>query len=657
MVAVSLALMPITGVQATSPSFPVSGIPSYIEFDQVHDLAYVGLRGGPGDVAVIDPATNGVLGTVSSLAFDLAVDATTGHAYVANGFNTIDEIDGVSQTIVRSIPTTYTANAITVAGTLGTFYFAAFQNQCCGRPTLRHLYVADLTSGEILAHVQGQEHIQDLAVDETEGFLYVAMNDGVHVLDALTLAPVTVVSQPTASVALAADPTAGRVYSLSDDADIPVLVIDTATNTEVASLPGDDYGFGIAVDPTRGRVFVARVHSDTRGRLDTYVADVLVGSLPLGTQPRSVAVREATGDAWIGDDIDLDITVVAGIDGDAASGSDSVTTDKGDGATAADPVATTVTSPFAGPITINEGGGDTAAPSGYSFFGMQVDVSAPAATAAQPLELRFLLDEVVLPAGATASTVDVFRNGVLVGDCTGPAGQAVPSPCVSSRGVAGDDLEIVVLTAAASAWNFGVTVPVNDTTPPAVTIVTPADGAGYTLGSSVEAEYDCQDEPGGSGLASCVGPVIQGAAIDTATIGPKTFRVDASDAVGNSSTLTHSYAVVWPFAFAKPIDPQPAVNKVKAGDVAAIKFTLGGDRGLAVFLAGSPGSGPTACVAGAPLGTVVPIDKKTGLAYQKATKTYLIEWKTDKTWANTCRRLELRLADGSVKYADFKFTK
>ena len=233
----------------------------------------------------------------------------------------------------------------------------------------------------------------------------------------------------------------------------------------------------------------------------------------------------------------------------------------------------------------------------------------------------------------------------------------MPTPCIASRADIGDDIKIVVLTADASAWNFGLAGPVTDLTAPVVSIDTPADAAEYVLGANVPADFDCADEPGGSGLASCVGPSSNGQPIDTTTIGPKTFRVDAADVAGNSSTLTHTYRVAWPFAFVKPIAAQPAVTKVKAGEKLAIKFTLGGDRGLAVLAAGSPGSGATACPSGAALGPIESIVMSSPLTYKKNSKTYILEWKTSKAWAHTCRRLELRLADGSVHYADIKFSK
>ena len=82
-----------------------------------------------------------------------------------------------------------------------------------------------------------------------------------------------------------------------------------------------------------------------------------------------------------------------------------------------------------------------------------------------------------------------------------------------------------------------------DRTKPTIDLDTPADGAVYDRGEVVLADYSCDDEPGGSGLASCEGDVADGEAIDTATAGVKTFTVTAADNDGNTQSVTHSYRV------------------------------------------------------------------------------------------------------------------
>jgi hypothetical protein len=79
-----------------------------------------------------------------------------------------------------------------------------------------------------------------------------------------------------------------------------------------------------------------------------------------------------------------------------------------------------------------------------------------------------------------------------------------------------------------------------DTSGPAITITTPADGGSYPLGSAINANYSCSDP---SGVLSCVGTVANGTPIDTSTPGPHTFTVNASDVLTNASSSSVSYNV------------------------------------------------------------------------------------------------------------------
>jgi hypothetical protein len=83
-----------------------------------------------------------------------------------------------------------------------------------------------------------------------------------------------------------------------------------------------------------------------------------------------------------------------------------------------------------------------------------------------------------------------------------------------------------------------------DVTAPQITIATPSQGAAYDLGQQVSASYSCADEDGGSGLASCTGTVANGAAVDTSSVGQKSFTVSAADNAGNPASQTVTYTVV-----------------------------------------------------------------------------------------------------------------
>jgi hypothetical protein len=70
-----------------------------------------------------------------------------------------------------------------------------------------------------------------------------------------------------------------------------------------------------------------------------------------------------------------------------------------------------------------------------------------------------------------------------------------------------------------------------DTTAPTITINAPL-ASNYIFGQVVAASYGCADS--GSSVAVCAGPVSNGASIDTSSVGPKTFTVNATDTVGNT---------------------------------------------------------------------------------------------------------------------------
>ena len=89
-----------------------------------------------------------------------------------------------------------------------------------------------------------------------------------------------------------------------------------------------------------------------------------------------------------------------------------------------------------------------------------------------------------------------------------------------------------------------------DRKPPVITITTPAINGVYPLKESIAASYACAD--GGAGPASCAGTVVNGAPLDTSSIGSKTFVVNAADAAGNQSSETVTYTVKRMLTFVGP---------------------------------------------------------------------------------------------------------
>ncbi len=110
--------------------------------------------------------------------------------------------------------------------------------------------------------------------------------------------------------------------------------------------------------------------------------------------------------------------------------------------------------------------------------------------------------------------------------------------------------------------------------------------------------------------------------------------------------------------FGKVANP-PTINTVKAGTVVQAIFSLDGDQGLDILAPGYPRSRQIDCESGDPVGAEEPTSPdKHGLTYTSKTDRYTYHWQTEKkTWANSCRRLNVKLNDGSSHEALFRFTK
>ncbi len=72
-----------------------------------------------------------------------------------------------------------------------------------------------------------------------------------------------------------------------------------------------------------------------------------------------------------------------------------------------------------------------------------------------------------------------------------------------------------------------------DVTPPAIALTSPAHGGRYLTTDTVNAAFTCSDA---HTVASCTGTRANGTAIDTATIGRKSFTVTSTDAAGNAAS-------------------------------------------------------------------------------------------------------------------------
>jgi hypothetical protein len=103
-----------------------------------------------------------------------------------------------------------------------------------------------------------------------------------------------------------------------------------------------------------------------------------------------------------------------------------------------------------------------------------------------------------------------------------------------------------------------------------------------------------------------------------------------------------------------PLNPGN-IATINAGSALPMKFTLDSATGLDVLFA-NPRSRKVNCATGAPLGNWEPTVAVIGLT-ESPVGSYTYDWKTEKSWADSCRMFELTLDDGSYWRATVHFIK
>jgi hypothetical protein len=235
------------------------------------------------------------------------------------------------------------------------------------------------------------------------------------------------------------------------------------------------------------------------------------------------------------------------------------------------------------------------------------------------------------------------------------AGSVAKGAAVDTGSVGRKTFTVDASDKAGNTASKTVSYTVADRTAPAITVASPVEGAVYTLGETVLADFSCADEPNGSGLASCEGSVADGAALDTSSVGAKTFEVGAKDNAGNQVTKSVAYSVVYDFhGFLWPLENMPEVNRWKAGRPVPVRFSLGSYRGPAPVAAGYPsvvgcGAEPRSSAA----------ERARGVWTQSRSKrsrgVYRFLWRTEQRWAGSCRQLVLKLDDGALHRVEVQF--
>jgi hypothetical protein len=200
------------------------------------------------------------------------------------------------------------------------------------------------------------------------------------------------------------------------------------------------------------------------------------------------------------------------------------------------------------------------------------------------------------------------------------------------------------------------TITVIDSTPP--TIATPANITVYLPLNSTATSMPVTYSTTASDNCAPPPPTItfSPASGSTFNVGTTTVTATATDAVGNTASTTFTVTVLYNFAgFFSPVGNLPTLNTVNAGKAIPVKFSLSGNKGLNIFAPNSPYSVSINCSTTDPAADIVETLNAGGSSLSYSTDQYNYVWKTESSWAGTCRQLVVTLNDGSVHRANFKF--
>jgi hypothetical protein len=192
------------------------------------------------------------------------------------------------------------------------------------------------------------------------------------------------------------------------------------------------------------------------------------------------------------------------------------------------------------------------------------------------------------------------------------------------------------------------------------------DPAG-ALDAPYATQIDCGNGTSSTGLPTTYGSSSGSCTYTVADVGLNTISVTVTDddgAVSVAATKVVQVIYNWT-GFFQPVD-NDNLNVAKAGSAIPIKFNLGGNQGLAIFYVGDPDAYPNSSKVNC---ADISEDQDTieqtvnaggsSLTYDFSANQYVYVWKTDKAWGTpgTCRRLDVKLNDGTTHSAYFKFNK
>jgi YVTN family beta-propeller protein len=294
-----------TATNTVVATVAVGGTPRGVAVNPAGTRVYV-TNNASHNVSVIDTASNTVVATVAvgTNPFGVAFNPAGTRAYVANqGGNNVSVIDTASNTVVATVAVGTVPNGVGVnpAGT----------RAYVGNQFSNNVSVIDTATNTVIATVAVGSGPVGVAVNPAGTRAYVANLNGnnVSVIDTgsnTVVATVAVGAVPYAFGVFITPggtptPTPGPFAYITNHGSHNVSVIDTASNTVVATVAVGFGPLGVAVNPAGTRAYVGNYRSSNVSVIDT-ATNTAIATVAAGANPTGVAVNPAGTRAYVADE-------------------------------------------------------------------------------------------------------------------------------------------------------------------------------------------------------------------------------------------------------------------------------------------------------------------------------------------------------------------
>ena len=400
---------------------------------------FIYTAGPNGGLTELDATTDLIIATIAlSGAYELALTPDQSRIYVANALgNSVSVIDTASNTVIATTPVESFPDGITVTPN-GEFVYVA--NNGDNSPNSNTVSVISTATNQVVRTITvgGAPFLPKVTPDGSR--VYVSNSGTISVIDTATNTVSATISAVTAPTGLAFTPNGAFAYVAQFTTPGTVAVLSTPSNKLIATIPlGSNTSdpIKVAITPDGSFAYVTNLGSNNVSVINTST-NTVVATVPVGGEPYAIAASTDGALTYVGNIADSTMSVIS-----TATNTVISTLTLGNGITgiataAAPPTTQQITQPLSPtqPNTFNFGTNSFVVqyPPGTSFSGVNMTVEEVELTQQQfdqrVAGTKFANATCIVYSGAGGNCVDYEVT------CSNAAGNPITCPSESTPSIA-----------------------------------------------------------------------------------------------------------------------------------------------------------------------------------------------------------------------------